>query len=142
MTQVDFYVLEQPDSPSRPLMACRVADKAFRSGHRVYVLASSQEQVKELDQLLWTYSQGSFTPHETYSGTIKNDLAPILIGADEAPESWHDILITLTDDVPPFFSRFERVIEIVGNDEDQKKNARDRFRFYRDRGYALQSHPV
>ena len=142
MTQVDFYILEQPDSPSRPLMACRVADKAFRNGHRVYVLVSDQEQAKELDQLMWTFSQGSFTPHETYAGRIENELAPILIGADEAPESWHDILVTLTEAVPPFFSRFERVIEIVGNDAEQKKNARDRFRFYRDRGYALQSHPV
>jgi len=142
VTQVDFYILEQPDSPSRPLMACRVADKAFRNGHRVYLLASDPQQVKELDQLMWTFSQGSFTPHETFAGKIENELTPILIGAGEAPETWHDVLITLTDDVPPFFSRFERVIEIVGNDEEQKKNARDRFRFYRDRGYALQSHPV
>ena len=142
MTQVDFYILEQPDSPSRPLMACRVADKAFRNGHRVYLLANNPQQVKELDQLMWAFSQGSFTPHEAYAGGAENELTPILIGTGEAPESWHDILITLTDDVPPFFSRFERVIEIVGNDEEQKKNARDRFRFYRDRGYALQSHPV
>jgi DNA polymerase-3 subunit chi len=142
MTQVDFYILEQPDSPSLPLMACRVADKAFRNGHRVYVLANDSQQMKELDQLMWTFSQGSFTPHETYSGNIDNELTPILIGADEAPEAWHDILITLTEEVPAFFSRFERVIEIVGNDEEQKKNARNRFRFYRDRGYALQSHPV
>lgn len=142
MTQVDFYILEQPDSPSRPLMACRVADKAFRNGHRVYVLANDGQQVAELDQLMWTFSQGSFTPHETYSGTIENEQTPILIGTGEAPDSWHDILITLREDVPPFFSRFERVIEIVDQDESQKKNARDRFRFYRDRGYALQSHPV
>ena len=142
MTQVDFYILEQPDSPSRPLMACRVADKAFRNGHRVYVLVNDGQQAAELDQLMWTFSQGSFTPHETFSGSIENEQTPILIGTGEAPDSWHDILITLTEDVPPFFSRFERVIEIVGNDESQKKNARDRFRFYRDRGYALQSHPV
>jgi len=142
VTQVDFYILEQPDSPSLPLMACRVADKAFRNGHRVYVLASDGRQAEELDQLMWTFSQGSFTPHETYAGTIENEQTPILIGTGDAPESWHDILITLTEDVPPFFSRFERVIEIVGQDENQKKNARDRFRFYRDRGYALQSHPV
>jgi DNA polymerase-3 subunit chi len=142
MTQVDFYILEQPDSPSRPLMACRVADKAFRNGHRVYVLASDPQQVTELDTLMWTFSQGSFTPHETYTGARENGLTPILIGAGEAPESWHDVLITLTEEVPPFFSRFERVIEIVGNDDAQKKNARERFRFYRDRGYALQSHPV
>ena len=123
-------------------MACRVADKAFRNGHRVYVLVNDGQQAAELDQLMWTFSQGSFTPHETFSGSIENEQTPILIGTGEAPDSWHDILITLTEDVPPFFSRFERVIEIVGNDESQKKNARDRFRFYRDRGYALQSHPV
>jgi len=123
-------------------MVCKVADKAIRNGHRVYVYAGDKQQVNELDKLMWTYSQGSFTPHETYEGSISNELTPILIGSDEAPESWHDVLITLTDEVPPFFSRFERVIEIVGNDENEKKNARERFRYYRDRGYALQSHPV
>lgn len=142
MTQVDFYVLDQPGLPARNQLACKVADKAYRSGHRVYVYTSDRQQVQEFDQLLWTFSQGSFTPHAAYNGQIDNTQTPILIGDSEAPESWHDVLINLVDEVPSFFSRFERVVEIVAGDETRKKNARERFRFYRDRGYALQSHQV
>lgn len=142
MTQVDFYVLDEPGTPARNQLVCKVADKAFRSGHRVYVYTDDRLQVAELDQLLWTFSQGSFAPHEAYNGTVDNEQTPILIGDCEAPESWHEVLISLTPEVPPFFSRFERVIEIVAGDEENKKNARERFRFYRDRGYALQSHQV
>lgn len=142
MTQVDFYILEEPGAPARNQLVCKVADKAFRNGHRVYVYAGDRQQVQEIDQLLWTFSQGSFAPHEAYSGTVTNEQTPILIGDREAPESWHDVLISLVDEVPAFFSRFERVIEVVAGDEEHKKNARERFRFYRDRGYALQSHQV
>ena len=53
-----------------------------------------------------------------------------------------DVLINLTPAVPLFFSRFARVAEIVGQDEDSKLSARERFRFYRDRGYALESHTI
>lgn len=142
MTQVDFYVLEQPGVPAQHQVVCKVADKAYRSGHRVYVYAEDSQQVRDIDQLLWTFSQGSFTPHEIFDGKTGDQTSPILIGDIEAPDTWHEVLISLSDQVPPFFSRFERVIEIVGGDEQQKKNARERFRFYRDRGYALESHQV
>jgi DNA polymerase-3 subunit chi len=142
MTQVDFYILTQPGASARNQLVCKVADKAFRSGHRVYVYAGDPQQVQEIDQLLWTFSQGSFAPHEAYTGTLRNGHTPILIGDREAPDNWHDVLISLVDEVPDFFSRFDRVIEVVDGDEHRKKNARKRFRFYRDRGYALQSHQV
>ncbi len=142
MTQVDFYVLSKEANSARQLMACKVADKAFRSGHKVYVLAANQRQTQELDQMLWTFSQNSFVPHEQFNGTIKNAQTPVLVGDCEAPAGWHDVLISLADAVPAFFSRFDRVVEIVSDDENNKKNARERFRFYRDRGYSLQSHQV
>lgn len=142
MTQVDFYVLSDAETRARELWACKVADKAYRSGHRVYVLAANSKQVEELDRLMWTFSQNSFAPHEAYQGSIDNEQTPILIGVCEAPESWHEVLISLADEVPSFFSRFDRVVEIVPGDEGHKKNARDRFRFYRDRGYSLESHQI
>lgn len=142
MTQVDFYVLDQGQSRARDLMACKVADKAFRSGHQVYLLAASPQQATELDRLLWTFSQGSFAAHEKFSGDRVDENTPILIGDCEAPEDWHDVLISLADEIPAFFSRFERVIEVVSDNEKSKKTAREHFRFYRDRGYALESHQV
>lgn len=140
MTQVDFYL--QQDTSGPDLLACRLADKAFRSGHNVYLLAASPQQAEALDQMLWTFSQGSFVPHQLHTGKGVPEDVPVLVGAQEAPPHLHDVLISLADEVPPFFSRFERVIEIVAGDENTRENARQRFRFYRDRGYPLQTHEL
>jgi DNA polymerase-3 subunit chi len=41
---------------------------------------------------------------------------------------------------PVFFSRFRRLIEIVGLDEADKAKARIRYKFYRDRGYEIKNY--
>jgi len=53
-----------------------------------------------------------------------------------------DVLVNLQAQHPPFFSRFRRLIEIVGVDEEDKAAARIRYRFYRDRGYEIKSFDV
>lgn len=143
MTQVDFYLQESPDSGSKEMLVCRLADKAFRLGHQSYVLASDWAQAQRLDELLWTYSAGSFVPHGLYAAeqTQRTDY-PVLIGADEAPPVCDDVLICLRGPVPEWFSRFRRVAEIVGADADDKASARERYRFYRDRGYPLNTHKL
>ena len=62
MTKVDFYLLGE-GADSRERIACRLAEKAWRLGNRVYVLAPDQAAAQALDELLWTFSQGSFVPH-------------------------------------------------------------------------------
>ena len=64
----------------------------------------------------------------------------MLLGHDEAPADRTDLLINLGAEVPLFFSRFERVAEIVSGENEDRALARDRFRFYRDRGYSLNTH--
>lgn len=140
MTQVDFYLQGETAGPD--LLACRLADKAFRNGHSVYVLAASPQQADTLDQMLWTFSQGSFVPHRLHTSGPAPEDVKVLIGTHEAPPELHDVLISLAEQVPPFFSRFERVIEIVAGDENTREIARQRFRFYRDRGYPLQTHEL
>ncbi len=140
MTRIDFYILPDNASSSRPLLACRLADKAYRLGHCVYIHTESQEQAAYMDDLLWTFSQGSFLPHALVGAT--GEPSPILIGHDAAPLASTNVLINLAGSVPSFFDRFERVAEIVDQSDAQKQVARERYRFYRDRGYALQSHNV
>ena len=141
MTRVDFYILQQDDERGRPLLACRLADKAFRLGHKVYIHTDSESQTVQLDELLWTFSAGSFVPHAPFS---EEALAshPVLIGHDAEPHSHIDVLVNLAAEVPLFFSRFDRVAEIIGGDAEQKHSGRERYRFYRDRGYALETHNV
>ena len=65
-----------------------------------------------------------------------------MIGHAHEPPLEFDVLVNLADQVPLFFSRFTRVAEIVDGDENRKQQARERFRFYRDRGYPLNSHDI
>jgi DNA polymerase-3 subunit chi len=140
MTRVDFYLLSEPGREHRDHTACKLVNKAFTQGHRIYVLAGSDEEMLRLDQLLWTFSAGSFVPHELCPGPGQPPQAPVLIGTGEPPDGFEDVLVTVAPDVPGCFSRFERVAEIVSGDDTDKQRARERYRFYRDRGYPLHTH--
>ena len=141
MTRIDFYVLPDAVSAGRERFACRLADIAYRRGQRVYIYAQSQDQAMTLDALLWTFQAGSFIPHSVHPSDISED-PPVLIGHDGVPDKGHEILINLAESVPNFFSRFERVAELVNQDAGVKVSGRERFRFYRDRGYALETHTL
>jgi len=139
VTRVDFYLLADMNARSRELAACKLAGKAFRLGHRVYVLTASDDQAHALNDLLWTFSAGSFIPHGLQSEHM-DPAPPVVVGPQPPPAEFTDVLISLAPEVPDGFSRFQRVAEIVGNAEDDKERARERFRFYRDRGYPLETH--
>lgn len=139
MTRVDFYVLPDTTVRGRELFACRLADTAYRRGQRVYLYAQSPDQAGGLDTLLWTFQAGSFIPHARWPSE-PGAQAAVLIGHDGVPDDAHEVLINLSDGVPGFFSRFERVAEVVNQDPAVKQAGREKFRYYRDRGYALQTH--
>lgn len=144
MTRVDFYVLEDTADQARERFACRLVEKAWRLKHKIYLHAASQEDAQRVDHLLWTFRDGSFVPHAVACGELDEALAavtPVHIGCGAEPRLDADLLINLDREVPLFFSRFERVAEIVAG-EDGKAAARERFRFYRDRGYALEHHRI
>lgn len=138
MTRVDFYVVQ---AGSREHTACKLVEKAYQQGHRVYVHAESAGHARQLDELLWTFRDGSFLPHECYEPGNSCE-SPIVVGHHEAPETDADVLINLAAAVPLFFSRFLRVAEIIGGDEQARQTGRERYRFYRDRGYPLDTHEL
>ncbi|MCG8428072.1 MAG: DNA polymerase III subunit chi [Chromatiales bacterium] len=141
MTQVDFYILAEQAPGNRHALACRLAEKAWQQGRRIYLHTSSAEESRHMDRLLWTFRDGSFIPH----GLTENadpTLNPILIGNDNSAGEEHDVLINLATTVPDFFSRFERIAELIDHDPEIRKAGRDRYRFYRDRGYPMQTHDI
>lgn len=141
MTRVSFYVLGQAGADLRLLLACRLAEKIYRQGKRIHLHCSDDGHCTHLDELLWTFRQGSFIPHARMADT--DDPAPVTLGSDEPPATGHcDVLVNLCDEVPLFFSRFERVAEIVDSAPDQRAQARARYQFYRDRGYPLETHTI
>lgn len=145
MTRVDFYVLEDDAEQAREHFACRLVEKAFRLKHTVYLHAASPAEARRLDGLLWTWSDRSFLPHVLAGPDLHADLAaatPVQIGAGNEPGFEAELMVNLDVAVPLFFSRFDRVAEIVGGSEGERTLARERFRFYRDRGYALETHRI
>ena len=144
MTQVDFYILDSDSDDARLRLACRIVDKATEADQHVFVNASSDIDAQKLDELLWTFSQGSFIPHRVVRERVDAaPLEPVVIGLNRGPlgERW-DLMINLAADVPEFFSRYRRVAEVVDGNATRRAQSRDRYRFYRDRGYTLNTHQV
>jgi len=145
MTRVDFYILPLGSTAATQqqllVTLCKLCEKCYASGALSYVLSTDFGLLEQLDQSLWTFRDGSFLPHERYAGgALQAPLPPILLGAIEPPDSHLGILLNLDAAIPPFFSRFERVLEIVPGEPSARTQSRERFRFYRERGYELNTH--
>ena len=143
MTRIDFYLLpEVAGTADGSVMAtCKLCDKATSSGHRVYVHIPDAAQAENLDGALWSFRQGSFIAHEKYIGQSLQDPQPmVLMGSVEPPSTHESILINLGAEVPLYFSRFERVLEIVEGDTAKRTKSRERYKFYKDRGYELNTY--
>ncbi len=140
MTRIDFYLLPE-GSGGAVLTVCRLCDKASAAGHRVYVRAPEAGLAGEVDGALWSFRQGGFIAHETYRGeAIEDPQPPVLIGAAEPPETHRAVMLNLGDDVPGWFSSFERVLEVVPEDAQARARSRERYKFYKDRGYELKTY--
>lgn len=139
MSRVDFYVLGASGARARDHFACRLAEKAWRAENQVFIRVASADAARQLDDMLWTFRDGSFVPHDIVgTGTQP---APISIGT-ELPDGPADLLINLTDAVPGDAGSFARVAEIVTSDDDAKARSRQRFSAYRDAGHELQTHKL
>lgn len=141
MTRIDFYILENGARDDRFRLACRIAEKAWEAGHRVLVHTASTEDARRIDGLLWTFRDRSFVPHGLL-GEADAAVTPVLVGCGTDAGAEHEILVNLGNGVPPFFSAFERVIEPVDADPDTRMASRERYRFYRDRGYEIKDHRI
>lgn len=143
MSRVDFYVLADAAPDARLRYACRLAEEAVDRGRRVYLQTASQGEALQLDELLWAFNDRSFLPHEIHAaGPAPHERVMILIGATAAPPSHRQLLVNLTEAVPPDLDGYEQIAEIVAMDAERKRTARERYKMYRDRGCTLESHNV
>lgn len=142
MTRVDFYVIERADERSRQALACRLAEKAYRLENTVYIHTRNRSEAERLDELLWTFRDGSFVPHTLSDAVDDVEAAPVLIGSDSNDVESRDLLINLGDEIPAFADAFPRVAEVVSADEDCRRTSRKRFAQYRDQGLDIQTHKL
>jgi DNA polymerase-3 subunit chi len=141
MLKIDFYLLTTSNDKDRLLFVCRLVEKIYKQQHRIYIHAENQTIAHQVDELLWTYREDSFLPHNLY-GEGPDPAPPIQIGYNVAPEKQRDILINLNSTAPEFYKQFARVLEIISNDTTAQAVARERYKFYRAEGNDITTHKL
>jgi DNA polymerase-3 subunit chi len=137
VTRIDFY--HYADDKLR--YACRLAAKAYNSKARVVVFSPDTQLLKRFDEALWSFQATGFVPHCFAGAAVAAD-TPIVLASSGEGLPHHDVLLNLGDEWPPFFSTFERLLEIVTTEEGDKERARERYVFYKKRGYEIRITPI
>lgn len=138
MTEVAFHF----NAPEPLVYVCRLLRKAVASGARLVVIGSPPV-LEQLDHALWIFSPLDFVPHcfldsESYVVAA----SPVILSTTTLAPAHHQVLINLCQFVPDGFERYERVIEVVGPQDEDKRSARGRWKQYADQGYAITRHDL
>lgn len=131
MTKVDFYILSQEPESARLILACRLTEKAWRLDHSIYLHTRDEAHCQQAEEQLWRFSADAFLPRPH---------PRLQVGYGDNPGEHQGVLINIALKVPAFFSRFERVAELVCQQADVLAASRENWKFYQHRGYPLQSH--
>ena len=137
--RADFYLLSRTLSETS-LFVCQLLQKIYEKNFSIYVYVSSEEKAKTLDALLWTFDDTSFIPHAIY----KNDATasiPVTIGYIPSTLK-QQVLCNLTSEIPSFYENYERIVEIVSQEEEQRELARKKYQFYQKSNFELQTYSL
>jgi DNA polymerase-3 subunit chi len=138
MTEVAFHF----NAPDEVAYACRLLRKAVSSGAKVVVLGAS-DTLQQLDLALWTFSPTDFVPHcHGDSDPAILAASPVILSNTTVSMPHQQVLLNLGHLVPEGFDRFERVIEVVGLNDEDRQLARGRWKQYTDRGYTITRHDL
>jgi len=139
--RVDFYVLGSATDDGRLRVACRLSEKAYLAAQRVAVLCPDAGERRILDELLWTFTEGSFVPHELEDGAAGATAeCPVVISGGAAPAGPVEVLVNLGPELPPVWPGLQRIAEIIDAEEGRRAAGRRRFKHYRSLGIEPQSH--
>ncbi|MDO9163993.1 MAG: DNA polymerase III subunit chi [Methylococcaceae bacterium] len=140
MPEATFYVLQSDSQRERFAFACRLIEKAYRSGQFGYVLTDSDAQSQLIDDLLWTFRAGSFIPHQQVTGELPALKNIFLIGSTPTPQAWQKLVINLSNQSPQNFQQATRILEILDNSEATKEPGRQRWIQYKQAGFDVTKH--
>lgn len=115
--------------------------RAGSEGRQVLVYVPAGERSEQLDRLLWTHPATGFAPHCRASDPIAAE-TPILLALELDNPPHDNCLLNLSNEIPPGFSRFQQLVEIISVDDEDRLPGRERFRFYRERGYPLENRDI
>jgi DNA polymerase-3 subunit chi len=140
--RVDFYVSADAGEPARLRLACRIAEKAYLARQNVVVQFDDAETLRRFDDLLWTFGDGSFVPHDTVTAEGACCAAPVALTTGPLPADHADVLINLASVVPSSLDRFSRVAEFLDARPEVRAAGRERFKAYRGKSIEPQTHNV
>ena len=137
MTRVDFHF----NVPDKIDYGCRLIRKIRKTGRQVVVYCDDAARLRHFDTALWSFAPLEFIPHLMASDPLAAR-TPVLLTGTTGELPHHEVLVNLGTGLPQFFTRFERLLELVGAETEDRAQARQRFRYYKDRGYPLTTHEV
>ena len=137
MTDIQFYNTCKTLDDSL-FYTCRLIEKIRARNLPILVQAPNETIGKQLDDLLWSFQESSFIGHTTDI----DDHQPVNISWQNEPGEHHHVLINLGTQVPSWHGRFEKVLEIIYDQQDVIESKRDSFRYYKERGYPLRYHDL
>ncbi|MBU2546726.1 MAG: DNA polymerase III subunit chi [Pseudomonadota bacterium] len=137
MTDISFYLIPEPSLEGKLRFACRLIEKIYTQ-HQIYVQTSSVAIATQLNDMLWTFRDISFVPHELFDSTKKQN-APVQIGHHAQCPEQTNIVLNLTEQLPIEQASVTRIIEIVGTDETDKIQSREKFKQYKESGNDIQT---
>ncbi|MFN2331665.1 MAG: DNA polymerase III subunit chi [Halomonas sp.] len=148
MTQIDFYVLPDTTLEARLDFACRLTETIQRKGYRLHLHAEDEVMAQELDERLWTFRSDAYVPHallgDDPTGAEADTRIPVTIGwqTPPSPDLAVQALLNLAPDIPEWFSRFERVAEIINQHQEVLTAKRECWQTYKKRGYPVKAHQL
>jgi len=132
MTRVQFY----SNVTDKKAAIATLVRKALAQRHCITMMAENETAAQAYSQHLWQQDDASFIPNVLASDALAKT-TPVIIDWQENELCQDDILINLSHVQLTVFSRFKQLVELVGVDEQEKALARERYKFYRDRGYEV-----
>ena len=140
MPRADFYLIDKPRFRDDPLLlVCELARRAFDSGQPTLILTRSFDEAERLDEKLWEFDADAFIPHQI-AGDEDDAITPVLIVAPDTSTPDRTLVINLRDDCAP--GLFERVLEVVPADEEQRLGSRKRWTTYKAAGFEVAKHDM
>jgi len=141
--RVDFYILKSAAPKQRWIFACRLTEKAYLQDLRVIILNDNAADAKALDDLLWTFNDRSFVPHQFSQDAHSMDPGtPVHLTLSLEAVGTADVLVNLSERLPQELERFKRIAEIIDADPERRRLGRERFKAYREQKLALETHQL
>jgi len=138
--RADFYLIQKARFREEPLLlVCELARKAFDANLSTLVLARDADQAEQLDDLLWSFDEDAYIPHQL-AGDDEDELAPVLIAGPDVDTPMRALVINLRDAAVQ--GNVERVLEVVPADDGARGPLRERWKQYQVRGFDLKKHDM